>query len=59
MKLPAVFATSMMLCSTAVAAPVIRGIGTGSCAEFASTYKKNPRLADLVYGSWEQDLCLA
>jgi hypothetical protein len=45
-----------MLCSAALAEEisVIRGVGTGSCAEFASTYNKNATVAELVYDSWGQ-----
>jgi hypothetical protein len=32
----------------------MRGVGTSSCAEFGIHYKKNPKLADLVYGEWAQ-----
>lgn len=30
------------------------GVGTGTCAIFASHYRGDPKLAELVYGSWAQ-----
>jgi hypothetical protein len=32
----------------------LRGVGTGSCAEFGKAYQGNPKLAEVVYGSWTQ-----
>jgi hypothetical protein len=30
------------------------GVGTQTCAVFAMHYRDNPKLAELVYGSWAQ-----
>ena len=31
-----------------------RGVGTGTCGQFAQVYKANPKFADTVYASWAQ-----
>ena len=47
---------AIVFCTTAIADDQItmRGVGTSSCAEFRIHYRKNPKLADLVYGEWAQ-----
>jgi len=32
----------------------LRGVGTGSCAEFGKAYQGDPKFTELVYGSWVQ-----
>jgi hypothetical protein len=52
-------AIAVVFCATAIAddrsdQAVVRGLGTSSCAEFGIAYKKNPKFADLMYGTWAQ-----
>lgn len=46
----------LFVCSPARAedTSVMRGVGTYSCAHFGKSYKDDPKLAELVYGSWAQ-----
>jgi hypothetical protein len=32
--------------------PVINGVGTTTCAEFADSYRLSPAVTDATYGSW-------
>lgn len=49
-------AIAVVFCTTAIADNqiVMRGLGASSCAEFGIHYKKNAKLAHLVYGEWAQ-----
>jgi hypothetical protein len=47
---------AMTVISTAAVADdaVMRGAGAFSCAQFRAEYKKNPKMADLNWGTWAQ-----
>jgi hypothetical protein len=53
----AVFAVAAINASPALAqSGAMRGVGTGSCGEFAKAYRTNPQLAEVVWGTWAQGL---